>query len=127
MSVGAETILFDPTKEELAVADAVLAISVTESHDNTLKVVALRTIDPPSRLTSSGIPNTLNTTSSSQQQQSLSPADVLALREKDQAQSVWRPPRGGVSRALVARMIKGVVERGGVGEEVMEGLANVQI
>ncbi|KAK5137407.1 hypothetical protein LTR08_008985 [Meristemomyces frigidus] len=134
MSVGASTILFDPTREELAVADAVLAVSVVAGEAGAMKVVALRTIDPPSRLTSAGVPNALNSTStatststSAAGSQSLSAADVLALREKDQGQSVWRPPRGGVSRQLVARMIKCVVEKGGVGEEVMEGLGGVEV
>ncbi|KAK4547487.1 hypothetical protein LTR36_001144 [Oleoguttula mirabilis] len=125
MSVGA-TILFDPSKQELAVADSVLAISAAQSSTGELRMVALRTIDPPSRLTAAGVPNVLNTTTGATGAQTLSAADVLAMREKDQGQSVWRPPRGGVPRALVAKMIKMVVERGGVGEEVMEGLANVE-
>ncbi|KAI7299213.1 hypothetical protein KC315_g17727 [Hortaea werneckii] len=80
------TILFDPSREELAVADAVVAISLgvgpqsssssssssssAEQHPPTtttktkpeLRLLALRTIDPPSRLTSAGTPDSLNTT-----------------------------------------------------------------
>ncbi|KAK5123104.1 hypothetical protein LTR85_003302 [Meristemomyces frigidus] len=126
MSVG-DTILFDPSKEELAVADSALAISIAQSSTGELRMVALRTVDPPSRLTAAGVPNVLNTTTGATGAQSLSAAEVLAIREKDQGQSVWRPPRGGVRRALVARMIKMVVEKGGVGEEVMAGLGGVEM
>ncbi|KAI6915745.1 hypothetical protein KC341_g19283, partial [Hortaea werneckii] len=83
---GESTILFDPSREELAVADAVVAISLgvgpqsssssssssssAEQHPPTtttktkpeLRLLALRTIDPPSRLTSAGTPDSLNTT-----------------------------------------------------------------
>lgn len=126
MSVG-DTTLFDPSRDELAVADSVFAISVAQSTTHTaggggLKVVALRTIDPPSHLTAAGTPSTANTTAGAQ-----AAADVLALREKDQAQTVWRPPRGGVKRGLVAKMIKMVVEQGGVGEDVLAGLAGVEM
>lgn len=50
--------------------------------------------------------------------------------EKDNAntlQSVWRPPRGGVKRAVMAKMVKMVLEKGGVGEDVLEGLDAVDI
>lgn len=122
MSVG-ENVIFDPSREELAVADAVLAISAAAQDDGALKIVCLRTVDPPSRLTAAGVPTALNATAGAG---ALSAAEALALREKDQGQTVWRPPRGGVRRGLVARMIKIVVEKGGVGEEVLEGLAGVE-
>jgi exosome complex component RRP42 len=126
MSVG-ENIIFDPSKEELAVADAMLAISVAaqsdSSHNEPLKMIALRTIDPPSRLTGGGVPNTLNTNAGGT---AIRAAEALALRENDQEQTVWRPPRGGVRRGVVAKMIKMVVEKGGVGQEVLDGLAAVE-
>ncbi|RMX71521.1 hypothetical protein D0869_15548, partial [Hortaea werneckii] len=82
------TILFDPSREELAVADAVVAISLgvffppsptttpqasssssaqqaSSSEEPTLSLLALRTIDPPSRLTAAGVPDRLNTTTPS--------------------------------------------------------------
>ncbi len=126
MSVG-DNIIFDPSKEELAVADAMLAISVAgqanSSNNQPLKMFALRTIDPPSRLTGGGVPNTLNTNAGGT---AISAAEALALREKDQGQTVWRPPRGGIKRGVVAKMIKMVVEKGGVGQEVLDGLAAVE-
>lgn len=125
MSV-ADNIIFDPSKEELAVADAMVAISVASQTDSAgpeaLKMIALRTIDPPSRLTGAGVPNTLNSNAGGA---AISAAEAMALREKDQGQTVWRPPRGGVRRGVVAKMIKMVVEKGGVGEEVLDGLAGV--
>ncbi|KAK1808315.1 Exosome complex component rrp42 [Friedmanniomyces endolithicus] len=102
--------------------------NATEADVLPLKLVALRTIDPPSRLTAGGVPNVLNTTNATGTAGAgnTSTGGVLAIREKDQGQSVWRPPRGGVKRAVVGRMIKAVVEKGGVGMEVMAGLAGVE-
>lgn len=124
MTVG-DNILFDPTRDELAIADAVLAISVSQSTTGELKVVALRTVDPPSRLTAGGVPNAINTTASGGVS-SISPAAALVLRENDQGETFWRPPRGGLRRTMVAAMIKMVVEKGGVGHEVMDGLAGIE-
>lgn len=118
MSVG-DNIIFDPSREELAVADAVLAISAAQHADaGAMRMVCLRTVDPPSRLTAAGVPIAANAGAGG--------AEAVMAREKDQGQTVWRPPRGGVRRAVMAKMIKMVVERGGVGEEVLEGLAGVE-
>jgi exosome complex component RRP42 len=127
MNVG-ENVIFDPSREELAVADGVVAISIAPSTTPEgkafLKTIAVRTVDPPSRLTGAGVPNTLNTTGGGN---TLSASEALTLREKDEGQTVWRPPRGGIKRTAIAKMIKMVVEDGGVGEEVLEGLAAVEI
>ncbi|WPG99566.1 Hypothetical protein R9X50_00238300 [Acrodontium crateriforme] len=125
VSIG-EAVLFDPSRDELAVCDSAMAISVAQSAGAGLKVVALRMIDPPSRLTAGGVPQVLNSTSNPAATASLSPAEALVLREKDQGQTVWRPPRGGVRRAIISRIIKMVVENNGVGEEVIAGLAGVE-
>ena len=126
MSVG-DNIIFDPSREELAVADSVLAISAVahggSGSDTALKLISLRTIDPPSRLTSAGVPSSMNTTAGGA---ALPTAEALALREKDQGQSVWRPPRGGMRRALIAKTIRMIVEKGGVGQDVLDGLAAVE-
>ncbi|KAF2137332.1 uncharacterized protein K452DRAFT_257873 [Aplosporella prunicola CBS 121167] len=128
-------IIFDPSKEELAVAEAVLAISVGEAaastttntssttSNNNLRILATRTIDPPSRLTPPGVPNALNSATGG-----VAPgtsADAVALREGMQAPGVWTPPRGGMKRALVGRVLKLVVQPGGVAEEVMQALQGV--
>lgn len=126
MSVNSN-IIFDPSRDELAVADSVLAISCTSSSSSDtnapLKMLAIRTIDPPSRLTGAGVPDAMNTTAGPT---TLTVAEAMALREKDQGQTVWRPPRGGVKRSIVSEMIKMVVEKGGVGREVMDALAAVE-
>ena len=126
MSVG-ENVIFDPSKEELAVADAVVAISAiqTQHSSGSLKMVALRTIDPPSRLTAAGVPDSLNTTAGAGG--NMPHAEAMASREKDRANAVWRPPRGGVRRAVLMKMIKIATEATGVGEEVMQGLAGVEL
>ena len=36
---------------------------------------------------------------------------------------MWIGKRGGMSRGLAKRMVEICIERGGVGEEVLEGLA----
>lgn len=125
MSVG-ENVIFDPSKEELAVANAVVAISVASAHseDGTskLRTIAIRTVDPPSRLTSAGVPMALNTTTGGAAVQAI---EAMALREKDQGQTVWRPPRGGVKRAVLSKMIKMTTEPGGVSQEVLDALTAV--
>jgi len=118
-SVG-PNILFDPSGDELAVADAVVAVSVAPAAGKQLAVMAVRMVDPPSRLTGAGTPDVLNTATGGA---APTKAEALAVRETDSG--VWRPPRGGVSRSLVARMIKMVVEKGGVGEEILEALDKV--
>lgn len=124
MSVD-DNIIFDPSKDELAVADAVLAISAGQAtgSDGGLTTLALRTIDPPSRLTAPGVPNSQNSASGGA---AVSQAEALVQREVAESLTVWRPPRGGVKRALIGRMVKMVVERGGVGQEVMDGLRAVE-
>ncbi|KAF2085172.1 hypothetical protein K490DRAFT_47481 [Saccharata proteae CBS 121410] len=125
-----ENIIFDPSKEELAVAEAVLAISVGQSppsstSPSSLRLLSLRTIDSPSRLTPSGIPNSMNPATGGTAP--VSNNETIAMREALDAQGVWRPPRGGIRRGLVGEMIRKVVEKGGVGEEVLEALEKVEM
>lgn len=132
MSIGTNYI-FDPSKEELAVAEAVVAISVGSTEPEgkgtkkgmNLKLLALRTIDPPSRLTTPGIPNALNNVATGDRP--LPPDEAFAAREGTEEKGVWNPPRGGMKRGVLAAIIKAVVEKGGVGEEVMEGLLGVEL
>lgn len=109
MAVG-DNIFFDPSAEELAVGDGVLAASISTNDNTTLtssdrnkqegvKVLAIRTIDPPSRIAASA-------------------AGAGAGAEE----GVWQAKRGGLSRKIVARVVGMVTERGGVGEEVLGGV-----
>lgn len=125
-----DNIIFDPNKDELAVAESVFAISVGRSksaaagEQGGLRLLAMRSIDPPSRLTGPGVPNSMNSVTGGLPPTSKEGA--LRMRESADGNSVWRPPRGGAKRALISRMIKMVVEEGGVGDEVLEGLQAVE-
>ena len=127
MAIG-PNILFDPTREELAVADAVLAVSITTSSastpntPNSLQLLSIRTIDPPSRLTTPGIPDALNSATGGGR----SGEKDVGQHEGDQ-EGVWRPPRGGMKRGLVGRIMGLVFGKGGVGEEVLAGLVGVDV
>jgi exosome complex component RRP42 len=133
-----ENIIFDPSKEELAVAEVVLAVSVgerstgasgtdTEAMDvdsksvRDLRLLSVRTIDPPSRLTPPGVPNFLNTVTGG------SAAGSMQQSESLETEGVWQPPRGGAKRKIIAAMVQRVLEKGGVGEEVLDGLDTVDL
>ncbi|KAJ5173393.1 hypothetical protein N7492_005986 [Penicillium capsulatum] len=120
ISVG-ENVIFDPSREEIAVADAVLAISVTRGDAGNLKILSIRTVDPPSRLTQSAVPNS-ETTPGAVDAAVLNPATG-----DEEVPGVWRPRRGGVKRAVIANMVKNVLKKGGVGEEVLDGLEGVEV
>jgi len=137
-----DNIIFDPSREEIAVADAVLAVSIGREDENPndakLKLLSIRTIDPPSRLTQPGVPDSENatalgatslaapTSAIADEVGSLTPSST-AMSSGEEVPGVWRPRRGGVKRALISRMIKTVLEKGGVGEEVMDGLEGVEV
>lgn len=136
-----DNIIFDPCKEELAVAEAVMAVSVGERVTGDAKegsmeidsgkgrrdvrVLAVRTIDPPSRLTHPGIPNTQNTATGGAAPATMEQA--TNQRETTEEEGVWQPPRGGAQRKLIALMIQRVLEPGGVAEEVLDGLDAVEL
>ncbi|CBX92887.1 hypothetical protein IAQ61_005759 [Plenodomus lingam] len=122
-----QNIIFDPAKEELAVADAVLAMACTHSPASTTaaRILAIRTIDPPSHLTPPGVPNSMNSATGGTVPTSM--ADALTQRELLATSGVWTPPRGGMKRSLVAQLTKMVVETGGVAEEVFTALAAIEV
>ncbi|RII08509.1 hypothetical protein CUC08_Gglean007921 [Alternaria sp. MG1] len=126
MAVGSN-IIFDPAKEELAVADAVLAIACTNSTTSSTgaRIVSIRTIDPPSHLTPPGVPNSMNSATGGTAP--TSSADALTQRELLATSGVWTPPRGGMKRGLISQVTKMVVENGGVAEEVIGALAAIEV
>lgn len=126
MAVG-QNIIFDPAKEELAVADAVLAVACTDggSENAGARIVSIRTIDPPSHLTPPGVPNSLNSATGGTVP--TSSADALTQRELLAASGVWTPPRGGMKRGLISEVTKMIVEKGGVAEEVISALAAIEV
>lgn len=134
-----DNIIFDPSKEELAVAEVVIAVSVAENlpgpsdrdgdeamdsdpkPPRDIRLLSIRTIDPPSRLTPPGVPNFLNTATGGS-------APISSQRsEVDHTEGVWQPPRGGAKRGTIATMIQKVLGRGGVAEEVLDGLDVVDL
>lgn len=137
MSVNGN-IIFDPSKEELSVAEIVLAVSIGERSQvedgdmdidsgkaRDLRLLAVRTIDPPSRLTPAGVPNILNTATGGAPAATNEKAS--SQRETMVESGVWQPPRGGAKREQIAAMIQKVLEEGGVAEEVLAGLDGVEL
>jgi len=126
MAVGSN-VIFDPCKEELAVADAVLAVACTSapSSPNGARVVSIRTIDPPSHLTPPGVPNAMNSATGGTAP--ASSAEALTQRELLANSGVWTPPRGGMKRSLISQVVKTVVEKGGIAEEVIGALQSIEV
>ncbi|KAK2873711.1 hypothetical protein FQN49_002150 [Arthroderma sp. PD_2] len=129
ISVG-QNIIFDPSREEIAVADAVFCVSVARDEDKQasgpggLKLLAIRTIDPPARMTHPGVPDAINAATIG-----LTSADNSAMATGGGVggAGVWTPRRGGLKRDVVSRIVKLVLQPGGVGDEVMEGLEMVEV
>lgn len=130
VAVG-DNIIFDPSKEELAVAESALAVSVAESQttENTseeggrqLRLVSLRMVDPPSRLTPPGVPNGTSTGMGA------APAgkDVKGSQQSNE-EGVWKAPLGGTKFAVMDGIIQAVLEKGGVADEVLDGLECVDL
>jgi exosome complex component RRP42 len=123
MAVG-NNILFDPSKEELAVAESLMAVSIgfpntSDGKNDRGRILSMRSIDPPSRLTPPGIPNSVNTTTTAQQ---FSVQDIIAARESSSDQGVWNPPRGGLPRCLVKRIMTSILGPGGMIGDIIAGL-----
>jgi exosome complex component RRP42 len=103
IAVG-DNILFDPSHEELKVADAILAISIgSTGRDGAFQMLAMRTIDNPARDTMKGVPK------------------AGAAEEGAEHPGVWRPRMGGIKRTVLKNVVKAVLT-GGVAEDVVKGL-----
>ncbi|KAI5863453.1 hypothetical protein GGS23DRAFT_567108 [Durotheca rogersii] len=153
MAVG-DNIIFDPSKEELAVADCALAVSVGETgepaddpHDSMdvdvsagsgvktrrkLRLLSVRTIDPPSRLTAPGVPNSVNAAAWGGAQGGGSGTPSVRdpgakAADTDDVEGVWKAPRGGARVSILGAMVQKVLERGGVVDEVLESLESVDL
>ncbi|KAI2471779.1 ribosomal protein S5 domain 2-type protein [Annulohypoxylon bovei var. microspora] len=144
MAVG-DNIIFDPSKEELAVADCALAVSVGERLSPTdesqeamdvdgkagnskhLRLLSVRTIDPPSRLTAPGVPNAVNAAAWGQGAAIETKDPGARAAETDNVEGVWKAPRGGTKVGVLGAMVQKVLEKGGVADEVLEGLDVVDL
>jgi exosome complex component RRP42 len=128
ITVGSN-IIFDPSREELAVAEALLALSVgmpssnkAPSHQTgSLTLLAIRTIDPPSRLTPPGIPNSNDDGPAVSREETFAAREIAAAKKE-----CWSPPRGGINRGLLNAIVKMTIENGGVAEDMLTGLVRVQ-
>ncbi|KAM0335256.1 hypothetical protein ACHAQA_000300 [Verticillium albo-atrum] len=125
-------IIFDPAKEELAVAESALAVSVADAgtrgaEGRELRLLSVRTVDPPSRLTSSGVPNSENPATSVSTPGKKAAAVVTGAVGSGVHHGVWRPPIGGTKFAVLEAMIGKVLEKGGVADEVLDGLDGVDL
>jgi exosome complex component RRP42 len=103
--------IFDPSREELAVADAILAVSVGKSGAGSereeFRILAVRMIETPARDTMKGVPASGNSV------------------EGQDVPGVWRPKLGGVKRSLlkeIMRLVMGEDSKSGVAKEVVDGL-----
>lgn len=131
ISVG-ENIFFDPSSEELAVADAVVAISVgqvTDASPNNakdvavdagkgegLRLLAIRTIDPPSRQFAAATAATAAAVGTEGGEKGKG-------EDGEREEGVWRKRTGGMKRGLIGRIMKMILE-GGVGADIFRGLEN---
>ncbi|RYP31651.1 hypothetical protein DL767_005658 [Monosporascus sp. MG133] len=147
ISVG-DNIIFDPSKEELAVADSALAVSVGEVGANksvdegvelmdvdevgpgkggrNLRLLSVRTIDPPSRLTAPGVPNAVNAAAWGHGALPAKDPGAMAAETED-VEGVWKAPRGGTKIGVLNAMVAKVLEKGGIAEEILEALDAVEL
>jgi exosome complex component RRP42 len=116
ITVGSN-IIFDPSREELAVADGIFAISVTESErkemnrpgeaETSFQICSLSSIDPPARDTMRGMP--------------ISGEVVEGIK----IPGVWQPRVGGIRRYLLKEIVTAVLGEGskrGVASDVFDGV-----
>ena len=137
VAVG-ENIVFDPSKEEIAVADTILAISVgvaTEEaegkrkgkelgekrgDEGKLSLLGIRVVDPPARSAGAGVEDQANSATGGGKS-----AEKGA--DGEGKEEVWRPPRGGFKRRVLMKAIGMSLGEKGVGEEVLAGLEAVKV
>lgn len=127
VAVG-DNVIFDPAKEELAVAETALAVSVAEVKQSggmdvegrQLRLLSMRTVDPPSRLTPPGVPHSASTVAGS-----VAPKQIQS--EQGPVAGVWKAPLGGTKFGVMDAIIQAVLEKGGVADEVLDGLEAVEL
>jgi exosome complex component RRP42 len=111
MTVG-ENIIFDPSRAELAVADAVFAVSASLSGTGKgpARILAIRTIETPARDTMRGVPTS------------------GGAPEGEAIPGVWNPRVGGLKPNMLKRIATAVMGDGtaastsGVAKDVHDGL-----
>ncbi|KND94262.1 Exosome complex component RRP42 [Tolypocladium ophioglossoides CBS 100239] len=136
VAVG-DNIIFDPAKEELAVAESALAVSVSEVRTQKkqgamdvysgreLRLLSMRTVDPPSRLTPHGVPNSANVATTGAPAASQQPQQQKLVGQPEEG--VWKAPLGGTKFSVLDGLIQAVLEQGSVAHEVLDGLEGVEL
>jgi exosome complex component RRP42 len=131
-----DNVIFDPSKEELAVAETALAVSVAEvgreegsgamdvDSKRELRLLSMRTVDPPSRLTPPGVPNSVNVATNGPLAGSTTKQNPHG---EQPVEGVWRAPLGGTKFSVMNGIIEAVLEKGGVADEVLDGLEGVDL
>lgn len=139
-----DNIIFDPSKEELAVAETALAVSVAEvrrggsdskaegmevdAKARQLKLLSIRMIDPPSRLTPPGVPNGTGAGDGTGQGVPSKQQQIQEQRSNPDGEvGVWKAPLGGTKFAVLDGIIQAVLEKDGVSHEVLDGLEGVEL
>lgn len=139
--VVGDNIIFDPSQEELAVAESALAVSVAEvrtgdgqgsdgkdASTRELKLLSIRMVDPPSRLTPPGVPNGTNAGTGNGQSVQSTQQQVQGQRGIQGGElGVWKAPVGGTKFAVLDGIIQAVLEKGGVAHDVLDGLEGVEL
>lgn len=119
-AVGEKTVLFDPTREELAVADCIVALSLAvavvlqqQQHQQiqsvTATITSLRTLDLPARDTFPGVPDSTSTEPGS--------GTSTTTNTTESIPGVWRPKLGGVKKGLFGKIIRSVLRGDGGGDD----------
>lgn len=124
-------------------ADVALAISVADggspaggdsakmdidgaAAERSLRLLSIRTIDPPSRLTPPGVPRTTDAAARAANGQNKQQSDPRSA-ETEPVEGVWKAPRGGAKVVIIGAMIAKALEKGGVADEVLDGLNAVEL
>ena len=119
------TIVIDPAREELAVADAILAVAVAggggtdaSAEEGPGEVLAVRTMDPPARAAAgASVPGVVDVAAGVEGEEG------GARKEREgEGEGWWRPPRGGTKPGLVARVVGMCLGKDGVAADVLRGL-----
>lgn len=107
--VVGDNVIFDPSREELAVADGIVAVSVEGSRgQDGCKLLAIRMVDSPARDTMKGVPQLGETDGGD------------GVGTGVEVPGVWKPRVGGLKTSVLKAVVKTVT--GGVAQDVMAAL-----
>ncbi|PHH83389.1 hypothetical protein CDD82_1618 [Ophiocordyceps australis] len=135
VAVVGNNILFDPARQELAVAETALAVSVAEvrkpsaqqqdTQGRNVQLLSTRSIDPPSRLTPPGVSNAANVATSGAS--SATAQSTQRIVANGQELGVWRAPVGGTKLAVLNQIIQTVLVKGGIAQDVLDALEAIEV